>query len=113
MEQLDKAIRAKLKDCLRWARMRCEAYGGPAPQVTPLWLARLWQRQRGRCYWTGVPLELNGPNGATLDRINPVRGYQRDNVVLATRRANAAKGDMTVREFRDLCRLVLARRTNV
>lgn len=67
----------------------------------------MWERQRGRCALTGVMMEMRGPHGVTLDRIDPTRGYYRDNVVLVTLRANQAKGNMTMREFRQLCRQVL------
>jgi hypothetical protein len=98
----------KLRDCLRWARIRCETAGRPVPQITVPGLLKMWERQHGRCALTDVALKLSGPHGATLDRINPKRGYQRDNVVSVSKRANQAKGDMTIREFRQLCRRVLA-----
>src|SRR5262245_2386250 len=100
-------LRTKLKDCLRWAQIRCKNRDRPAPQITLAWLQRQWERQGGRCAWTGAKMEMSGPLGVTLDRINPARFYQRDNVVLATMGANRAKGDMTTLEFRRLCRQVL------
>jgi hypothetical protein len=100
-------LKSKLRDCLRWAQLRCEARGRPQPQITLASLSKMWDRQRGRCALTGTPMEMSGSFSATIDRINPTRGYCRDNVVLVTLRANQAKGNMTMREFRRLCRQVL------
>jgi hypothetical protein len=100
-------LKSKLRDCLRWAQMRCGARGRPQPQITLASLIKMWDRQRGRCALTRVPLEMAGAFGVTIDRIDPTRGYRRNNVVLVTLRANQAKGNMTMREFRRLCRQVL------
>jgi hypothetical protein len=100
-------LNTKLKDCLRWAHKRCHSKGSAPPRVTLRWLHKLWIRQGGRCWLTGVPMEMKGPFSVTLDQIRPSRGYYYDNTALVTRRANLAKGDMTMREFRKVCRQVL------
>jgi hypothetical protein len=103
------AIRTKLRDCLRWATIRSAnpKRGWPQPDLTLDDLCSLWNKQRALCALTGVPLELSGPNGATLDRRDPRGHYARGNVIIVTKRANQAKGDMTMDEFRQLCRQVL------
>jgi len=66
----------------------------------------LWDRQSGRCYYSGLPLvtELNSPNKVSIDRLNSSLGYTEDNVVLCTSRVNLMKRDMTVDEFREIIR---------
>lgn len=107
--EAERAIRKKLNDCLRWAAIRSGNRGWPRPEFTVEDLIRLWEKQRGLCALTGAPLEMSGPNGATLDRRDPKRYYTHRNVLIVTSRANRAKSDMTMREFRDLCRQVLDR----
>lgn len=51
---------------------------------------------------TCVPLELATGTGAalvSLDRVDCSRGYTQDNVVLACRAANTARGDLSIEEF--------------
>jgi hypothetical protein len=95
------AIRRKLRDCLYWAKIR-SAHRPALPKIDidlP-YLERLWRRQGGCCSLTGAPLEARGPFGATIDRVNPARGYPKRNVKLVGRSANAAKHGMTPAEFR-------------
>ena len=102
-----KAIERKLKDCLYLATWRCKARGWPMPECTVGSLLLRWYRQDGLCKLSGLPLELKGPNGATLDRINPTKPYTRRNIQIVSLWANIAKSDMTTAEFRELCRSVL------
>lgn len=99
-------ITAKLKDALRWARLRCEHAGRPAPTITLPWLEKQWQRQRGVCPIFRLPLDTSGPLGATLDQIGPGKGYTRSNTQMVAKAANAFKGNMTMREARTLLRRI-------
>lgn len=70
-------------------------------------LRALWERQGGRCYWTGAALDFHheGPRGAlrpSLDRLEPVNGYTVGNVVWASNFANRARGDTPVEQFKAL-----------
>ena len=62
---------------------------GPAPQITLRWLA------------------MKGPLGATIDQIEPGKGYTRRNTQLVTHCGNGFKGGMTMRETRQLRRQIL------
>jgi hypothetical protein len=48
------------------------------------------------------------PNSLSIDRIDPNRGCVRGNVQLITKRAKMAKGDMTLNQFVEFCKRVLA-----
>lgn len=67
-------------------------------------LELLWEKQRGLCVYTRETLLTgyglrNHPRVVSVDRIDPSGGYEPDNVVLCTARANSIKQDMTMREF--------------
>jgi 5-methylcytosine-specific restriction endonuclease McrA len=77
----------------------------------PIWLARHFERQNGRCAYCGIPMLLPPLRGrkprdrrATLDHVLPlVRGGadSEANTVAACLACNAAKGgDMTAQAFR-------------
>jgi hypothetical protein len=87
--------------CLRWAKIRAQQHGDSPPDIDLPFLLRLWERQRGRCYLTGMPLctQARHPLMITLDRKNPNRPYTKRNTGIAARWANAAKGEFTVTEF--------------
>ncbi len=61
------------------------------------------ERQQGLCYWTSVPMvpsiESYNLFQPSLDRLDPTRGYDPDNVVLVCWATNAAKGSSSVAEF--------------
>ena len=63
-----------------------------------------------KCYLTGVPIDLEDTKSYQLDHIIPVsRGGTNtlDNLEIATKKANQAKADMTLDEFKNLCQLVV------
>ena len=101
-------VEAKLRDCLRWAKMRCITAGRPAPQITLSWLLQQWKRQRGRCPIFRIKMEMTGPISVTLDQIEPGKGYTRRNTQLVTKCGNAFKGNMTMQETRRLRRKIAA-----
>lgn len=81
--------------------------GGPEHVVT---LHRIWDRQQGRCRYTG---ELLTPGlNASIDHIVPrSRGGDNSeaNLQWVTRQINLMKTDMTHDEFLSTCELVLRR----
>ena len=54
------------------------------------------------CPVLGVPLTRSGEFSPSLDRIDSSRGYEPDNIVVVSRRANKLKRDMTLAEMRAL-----------
>lgn len=67
-------------------------------------------RQKGRCYWLGVPIDPNtlfqswDHLAPSLDRLDPRRGYVPDNVVVTTRFANLGRGRLTISRAKDQVR---------
>jgi len=71
-------------------------------------LLSAWEKQKGKCYYTGELLKLTGYHAGeslalTVDRIEPNLGYVDGNIVLASSIANRSKQDMSIEEYRNFC----------
>ena len=99
------------------ARQRCEK-NGRYFNLSHIDLHVLWESQNGRCKLTGVPMTTirgNGwqvPTNASLDRINPVIGYTKDNVQFVCWQANQMKGSLSEDELRIFCKLIFLNHGN-
>jgi hypothetical protein len=65
-------------------------------------IVELWNRQNHKCYYTGLEMTLApaASNSISLDRIDSLRGYVKDNVVLCCYQVNVMKQDLTIDELR-------------
>lgn len=92
-----------LASCQAAARTRRSRGRNCDCTITREFIEELWVRQHGRCYFTGVPLrkERDALDTVSVDRLEPSRGYEPGNVVLATKAANFAKTGHSEAEFRD------------
>jgi len=73
-------------------------------------LKELYIKQNGLCYYSNIPLKLSDyPDPATLsvDRIDPTKGYTKDNVVLCANCINMLKGSMNLNEFKDILNFII------
>ena len=76
-----------------------EARRGVMPEHDITWkdLKSQYALQHGRCYWSGVPLQLENqsisyhPLAVSVDRIANEKGYHKDNIVLTARLINLGK----------------------
>lgn len=71
------------------------------------YLKALWEQQKGRCVYTGLPLRTrNHKTGhalidiASLDRIDSSKGYLKGNVQFISTALNLAKSDLPDERFR-------------
>lgn len=75
-----------------------------AHSITPADVAALWDKQAGKCFWTGVVLRPDAPPRhplrPSLDRIDPERGYERDNIALSCLLVNLGRGPASAQETR-------------
>jgi hypothetical protein len=64
----------------------------------------LFEEQGRRCYWLGVEMVpsvgTREPLQPSIDRLDPSRGYTRDNVVIASQFANMGRSTMSAERFR-------------
>lgn len=104
---------------------KLNSYKGNAKQkkvpfnLTVDYLIELFKKQEGKCYYTGISLEITSgkgnnkrtlitnPNQFSLDRLNPNEGYIKGNVVWCTYLLNTCKNMLTENDFYEICRIVL------
>ena len=72
------------------------------------YLWELFQKQDGKCYYTGEELTLSTRNTkggmtASVDRLDSSKGYLEDNVVWCHKDVNIMKMDKSEQEFYELC----------
>ena len=77
-------------------------------------LVELFNKQQGLCYYTGQAMVWQGhgskgpvSDSMSLDRLSPLLGYTRNNVVLCSFIANTSKNSRSELEFYSFCELVL------
>lgn len=87
--------------------------------LTVDYLITLFEKQKGKCYYTGTILEITSgignnkktlitsPNQFSLDRLEPKKGYIKENVVWCTYIINTCKNMLTEYEFYEMCKKVL------
>jgi hypothetical protein len=88
----------------------------PDSDLTTEYLETLWYEQSGLCALTGTPMVVGGRgrgrpecDSASLDRIDPPKGYVKGNVAWCSYQANTSKGARSLTEFHAFCKLVLER----
>ncbi len=94
---------------------RISASMGIQSDLTSEYLISLWNDQNGLCYYSGEVMKPNGgeklnrpiPSSASLDKLNPHRGYVQGNVAWVTYRVNTSKGNLTEEEYYDYIESVL------
>lgn len=77
--------------------------------LTKAFMIHLWEKQNGECYYTRVDLTFDGkrlPSALSIDRVDPKKGYTKDNVVLCCRLVNEVKTNLTVNELLELCQII-------
>lgn len=78
-------------------------------------IAALYKAQDGKCALTGEPLATTPRkkgtkevrDSSTIDRIDPSKGYVKDNIQLVTMQANMAKNQWTTAQLVEFCKNVL------
>ena len=80
--------------------------------LTESWIKQKWDEQNGLCAISKIPMTYNRNNGRTftnvsIDRINPNKGYTKDNVHLVCMGVNLMKSDMSIEELYMFCEAVL------
>ena len=76
--------------------------------ITVEHLNDVWQRQKGLCAYTKLPLTSEGHqlNTVSLDRVDSSKDYTVDNIQLVCVPINYMKRDQTEEQFIQLCHLV-------
>ena len=80
--------------------------------ITHDYLKFLWEKQKGKCAITGIPMTYKFYNGRTntnvsIDRIDSSKGYTKDNIHLVCMVVNQMKNDLSIDELLSLCELII------
>lgn len=89
--------------------VRCAAVRGLECNISIEVLQELWERQKGLCALTGMPLVISGNSGnrtASVDRINSKRGYVIGNIQFVHKKINKMKNDIDEDLFVEMCKRV-------
>lgn len=74
-------------------------------------LYELYLKQNGKCYYTDIDIVHNlgchQYNSISVDRLDPNKGYTKDNVVLASFSINSFKGMINVSEYKDFLNIII------
>ena len=75
-------------------------------------LKKLYEKQKGKCFYTQIPMILKSDpnrigsqasfNVLSVDRVDSLRGYVKDNVVLALNCINMLKAHHKIDDIRDV-----------
>ena len=83
-------------------------------EISAKFLKDLYIEQNGLCYYSGMPISmvkrdprvLHDPFKMTLDRVDPKKGYVKDNVVWCAYCVNSMKQKMPLKTFVNVCRAI-------
>lgn len=78
---------------------------GLSLNITKEFIWDLLLKQDNKCYFTGVEITFKDKT-ASIDRIDNNIGYEEDNVVMVHKRINVMRGNLTVDDFINICKLV-------
>ena len=88
-------------------------------EITIEFLIYLWEKQKGRCYYTGLEMDLKSSRKiehsyiktnkkvVSVDRIDSSKGYNKNNVVLCCWGINNMKQDYSIEELKYWSKLIL------
>lgn len=74
-------------------------------EISAEFLLDLWNKQRGLCFYTDIPLTVEAgtgrkPNSMSVDRLIYNEGYTSGNIVLCADRINTMKQNATIEEMK-------------
>lgn len=97
---VENRIKRSLRACKNRAKQERAKF-----DLTLEYLLSIFDKQNGKCFYTEDKLEIvAGWNVMSVDRVNPCDGYTKNNVVLCTHRANLMKSNLSIQEFKLLCK---------
>lgn len=85
-----KTLRGRLSRLCATARQRCKKHDwvfGGSVEI----LEKMWKDQGGKCAYSGIPLSLRGDWQVSLERKDPRRGYDLDNMCLICLELNVSE----------------------
>jgi hypothetical protein len=77
--------------------------------ITPDDIYEIYLKQDKKCALTGMALQLNSNakiNDVSVDRINSLGNYTKDNIQLVYKKINQCKMDLSDKDFFNMCKMV-------
>lgn len=76
-------------------------------------LIDIYNNQKGKCYYSGIDI-IHSPgthayNSISVDRLDPNKGYTKDNIVLCAFALNSFKGGLTEEEFKIFLKAIISK----
>jgi hypothetical protein len=107
----DRLLASAVSNRLTDAKGRIKKYKQPPTDLTKSFLVELFKKQGGCCAISGEKLSIKQHqlNALSLDKINSNRAYTQDNVQWLSWKVNRAKGEMDMKEFLNMCRMITER----
>ena len=105
-----KNVWKKLMKNIRYSMGRNKVSGRPVKEITitPEYLHQLYEKQEGKCYWSGLSLKeehswiKHHPFAMSVDRLDNTKGYTPENVVLTRRLFNLGRMSFGHDEFKEV-----------
>jgi hypothetical protein len=100
----NKSVEHRLRYIIQLGKQRAKKKGIAFNLDLPFLLA-LWEKQSGKCVYSGVPLEYqdNHPHTVSLDRIDSSKEYTEDNVQFVCTIVNYIKQRFEEKAFFNFC----------
>jgi DNA-directed RNA polymerase subunit RPC12/RpoP len=100
----------------RWATYLLNTAKGSARRknleidIDESFILELYEKQNGLCYWFQIPLVPSDvhrdPRKPSIDRLDPKKGYVKDNIVIACMCANIGRSDCDSDIFEEFARSI-------
>lgn len=114
---LDKFLKILLNGCKSRISRGKMSYRNLKFDLDAEFLKNLWTAQNGECAISGIPMTYIHGSGkhttnASIDRIDPLKGYTKDNVQLVCSQVNMMKSNMEMDELYMFCENILKHKKN-
>lgn len=74
-------------------------------------LVELYNLQKGKCFYSGIEIihspGIHAYNSISVDRLDPNKGYTKENIVLCAFAINSFKGGLNEQEFKELIKQII------
>lgn len=109
VEPKDRKLMSLIRGRLVEANGRAKKFNKITPDIDEDFLLNLFEFQNRKCALTGIDfvIEKKHPLCPSLDKIEPDKGYTKDNVQWLSWAANRAKGDLTTHDFVTMCKRIV------
>lgn len=85
-------------------------YNNPNIDFDDKYIEFLFEKQKGKCYWFNISLDINSRNRnplkPSIDRLDNTKGYMKDNIVLCSMVSNLGRSTTEVTEWIEIINMI-------